>query len=415
MAVTFVTFNSVGTGVRYDLGATDYEGIFISDGATVASTTTVAIQGSGDYQTVQVRGELLTAGSNATYLQGDYSTVSVFEGGLVSAVASYYGAAAMYFTGAFNDVYNSGEISGNDGLFFSNGGATVMNSGVIQAIGTPAYYLWGAAIQLGSNVQDDPNANLIVNTGIIQGENYAIQGEANYYYHAYETIDVVQNWGLIIGEVNLASRDDTVVNGGTIIGDVNLGDDNDTYVGRDGSIVDGIIDGGDGNDTLKGGSNADTLVGSGGKDTIRGRGGDDTIDGGNQADTLFGGGGDDTIDGGNGKDIIDGGSGDDTIDGGDSNDVINGGTGNDTITGGAGADDFVFGLDAGNDVITDFGTGADQLDLSAYNITAFADVSAAATDGPTGMMIDLTALGGSGTLLLEGFSTASFDAADVIL
>ncbi len=181
---------------------------------------------------------------------------------------------------------------------------------------------------------------------------------------------MVQNWGLIIGDVNLASRDDTVVNGGTNIGDVTLGDDNDTYVGRDDSIVDGTIDGGDGNDTLKGGSNADTLVG---------------------------------------------GSGDDTIADGDSNDVINGGTGNDSMTGGAGADDFVFGLDAGNDVITDFGTCGDQLDLSAHNLTAFADVGAVATDGPTGMTIDLTALGGSGTLLLEGFSTASFDAADVIL
>ncbi len=132
------------------------------------------MKGIGNYQTVQVRSELLTAGSSVTFLKGDYCTVSVFEGGLVSSVASSYAGAAVYFTGDNASVCNSREISGNKGIFFTSGGATVFNSGLIRAVGSPSYYQWGAAIQLGTNVEDDPNENLIVNTGIIESENYAI-------------------------------------------------------------------------------------------------------------------------------------------------------------------------------------------------------------------------------------------------
>jgi len=59
--------------------------------------------------------------------------------------------------------------------------------------------------------------------------------------------------------------------------------------------------------------------------------------------------------------------GDDVITGGAGADTIFGGTGDDVLTGGAGADIFDYGhIDAGNDTITDFVTGAggDMLDLS---------------------------------------------------
>jgi Ca2+-binding RTX toxin-like protein len=69
-----------------------------------------------------------------------------------------------------------------------------------------------------------------------------------------------------------------------------------------------------------------------------------------------------------GNDTIVGASGNDTIFGGDGNDSITGGAGNDNITGGAGADTFVFAATAvlnGTDVITDFTTGADILNVDA--------------------------------------------------
>ncbi|MFV0475178.1 MAG: cadherin-like domain-containing protein [Pikeienuella sp.] len=61
---------------------------------------------------------------------------------------------------------------------------------------------------------------------------------------------------------------------------------------------------------------------------------------------------------------VDGGTGNDTIFGSGGDDVIKGGSGVDRLTGGAGADRFVIdALDAA-DTITDFGTGADLLDLT---------------------------------------------------
>jgi Ca2+-binding RTX toxin-like protein len=85
-------------------------------------------------------------------------------------------------------------------------------------------------------------------------------------------------------------------------------------------------------------------------DTMRGLDGDDTI---------FGAGGDDRLFGGDGQDSVNGGRGRDTL-AGDGH--------QDTLTGRGGADTFVFAKAADSradrpDTITDFGKGADLLDL----------------------------------------------------
>ena len=75
---------------------------------------------------------------------------------------------------------------------------------------------------------------------------------------------------------------------------------------------------------------------------------------------------------------IDGLAGDDRLTGNSSADVITGGAGKDVMTGGGGADIFVFApgdSKAGGgvrDIITDFATGTDKLDLTALHITDFA-------------------------------------------
>lgn len=129
---------------------------------------------------------------------------------------------------------------------------------------------------------------------------------------------------------------------------------------------------------------ADHISGGGGNDVIYGYDGDDTLWGGHDNDELYGGNGNDEIVAGRGDDLVYGGDGDDIIGGGSQNDILFGEAGNDTISGGTG-DDFIIGgsgddqleglrghdvfvFDAlsGHDVVLDFETGTDTLDLSQW-------------------------------------------------
>lgn len=141
----------------------------------------------------------------------------------------------------------------------------------------------------------------------------------------------------------------------TIFGDAG----NDQIYGNDGTDV---IDGGAGNDVISGGK---------GIDRISGGDGDDRIAGNSNADVLFGGAGNDTLEGNSGNDQLDGGDGNDTLIGGTGTDRLTGGRGDDRLTGNSGYDDFIFAPGDGNDIITDFRPGEDDLDLSAFAFGSF--------------------------------------------
>ena len=119
-----------------------------------------------------------------------------------------------------------------------------------------------------------------------------------------------------------------------------------------------------GADTVQGYSFDDVLSGKGGKDLLRGRLGDDS---------LLGGAGADTLSGGEGRDVVTGGDAADLLRGGDGNDSLSGGAGADRLTGGKGADVFVFAPKGGIDIITDFRTGADKIDVSALGVDRLKD------------------------------------------
>ena len=161
----------------------------------------------------------------------------------------------------------------------------------------------------------------------------------------------------------------------------------------DSSVVNVIVNGGSGDDTItignlagvaasvlsiNGGNGDDTLSAAGsslgdvrlslsggiGLDSIIGSSGSDTIDGGDGNDTVLGGLGNDSIFGGAGVDRLNGEAGDDSIDGGDDNDGLNGGDGNDSLIGGSGDDSLRGGN--GNDTASG-GFGADTLNGEAGN------------------------------------------------
>lgn len=140
------------------------------------------------------------------------------------------------------------------------------------------------------------------------------------------------------------------------------------------------------NDRLDGGDDADLLIGDATNIYGSGKGGNDRLTGGAGNDILIGDGdamtdgakgGADTLEGGDGDDWIYGdgrvwdatvGGGADKLYGGSGTDHLIGGGGNDLLTGGSGADWFVFTPGSGADEISDFTSGADHIDLSAFDI-----------------------------------------------
>ncbi|MBF9044585.1 hypothetical protein HKCCE4037_14670 [Rhodobacterales bacterium HKCCE4037] len=210
----------------------------------------------------------------------------------------------------------------------------------------------------------------------------------------------------------------------------NSGDDNLTGGGGDDILLGGsgndLLIGGAGDDTMQGGTGADTFVGGAGNDRfyigesgdvvsdggagydtaivntgggigiaiggwsgverVEGYTGNDTIDGTGAANgfVITGGAGDDSIIGGAGNDTIYadgdddfvfGGTGADAVIGGPGHDTLQGGAGKDFLMGNSGADSFVFDDGWGEDVVADFMSGTDVLDVSRIGgVTGLGDL-----------------------------------------
>jgi serralysin len=115
---------------------------------------------------------------------------------------------------------------------------------------------------------------------------------------------------------------------------------------------------------LTGSAMQNYLVGNAGNNLIMGLGG---------SDALEGGAGHDTLEGGAGLDALYGQAGNDSLAGGANADHLFGGLGRDTLVGGGGSDTFVFQSvadsrpGAARDMIMDFESGVDRIDLSAID------------------------------------------------
>jgi D-alanyl-D-alanine carboxypeptidase len=123
-----------------------------------------------------------------------------------------------------------------------------------------------------------------------------------------------------------------------------------------------------------------------------------------KANHLLGLGGDDRLTGGGGGEWLQGNAGDDTLSGGGGDDRIEGGLGSDRMTGGAGADVFVLlrvAEAARGDVVLDFETGSDRIDLTAIDGVpggrddALRWLGAADFDGQAGAVVFETDAGGA--------------------
>ena len=138
--------------------------------------------------------------------------------------------------------------------------------------------------------------------------------------------------------------------------------------------------------------------------------------GGGLTDTLEGTSGVDMIEGRGGNDGLRGAGGDDRLSGGDGADTIAGEGGADTLSGGAGADRFrmIFATEspfATPDVITDFVTGEDLLDLNYPELFGAGYVLVQQSAGGSVVLVDADANGAFETRILL---STSITAADIV-
>ena len=103
---------------------------------------------------------------------------------------------------------------------------------------------------------------------------------------------------------------------------------------------------------------------------------------------------------------------------GGRSDMLVGGQGDDVMVGGGSTDTFVFNKRKnGDDTVTDFANGSDKLDISALGVKNFnqlANTFDALSQQETGVLIDLSAANGSGSVFLTGVVVADLDASDFI-
>lgn len=337
------------------------------------------VQTTGSFYSFLMRGDdtritvgqtgVVTSENIAVWTRGDTSWV--FNDGLIDATNF-----ATRFVGNKGHLRNSGTItSDNTAVYMSGELSDINNSGTISGL-----------VGINSNAASGTMFNLI-NTGTIEGSKYAVVGSA---------------------------ARQMITNEGTIKGDVYLRDGADLFVSNGGSVTNGSVFGGNGNDTYTidsasialveteaggidqvnssvtyalgayfenltltgsseingtGNSASNVITGNAFANRLKGLAAADTLSGGNGWDRLFGGQGKDTLNGEAGKDVLKGGSG---------ADILNGGKGNDVMTGGPGTDTFVFNPRDGADRVTDFsatGTNHDFLDISSIGaITGFQDL-----------------------------------------
>ena len=182
---------------------------------------------------------------------------------------------------------------------------------------------------------------------------------------------------------------------------LSLSGGNDTAFSGSG---DDTINGQGGNDRIIAGGGADSINGGGGADTISGQSGRDFIKGGGRGDVIMAGGGSDTVRAGGGEDVVRGNGG---------RDLIDGGAGADLLIGGGGRDTFSFRNNAGDDIVRDFMSGKDKLDLSALRaIDDFADLIANhVSDNGDDLLIAIT---GSSEVTIENISIADLNQNDFI-
>lgn len=438
---TTSTNQTLAAGDSYFLlpGVTHYSTSTASSGSTVYMPT-------GGFADIFVHGTLMAQNTYAIRLEDGAAVSNKIHVAATGSVSASLGGVAIVSLGDFLTVVNDGTITGGSTIYTYGDNSTILNNGTLTN-GINSQQLFAISVQFSS--ADLVNTGLIggfrgveVYTGSVDVQNtgrIAVSGvgfsavagstsvrvdnsgeiTASTAFQIASGSLVLTNTGSISGLVRVdnSAGNALITNAGEMESTLIFGDGEDRYIGTDGVLL-GTANAGAGNDTLAGGSNNDSFAGGTGDDVLRGGHGADWLDGDGDNDMLRGDAGDDTLIGDSGFDTLYGSAGDDSLDGGGRTDLLVGGKGNDTMTGGGGGDLFVIRrVGNGDDEVTDFQNGSDRVDISALgvqNFNALNNTFGALSQDTDGVVIDLAAAGGSGSIRLIGMTLADMDASDFL-
>ena len=256
--VTAFTVGGVGA-----LGADENAFSTFTNAGQIESSASSAIQVVSNSQ----------SGLSETSLNNSGTIVASAAGGNAAIVAAISGSVDVETANAL--LQNSGMISANNGgvqagadgalgnqsnlavaiqaVVQGNGSVEIANdqSGVIEATGS-----------LSTAVIASGGALALENAGIIRGSNGTTFADGDQNIDLFGPVlagaihtldgfgDRVLNTGSVIGSINLGAGSDRIDNRGIIEGDVFLGSGDDTFLQLAGATLNGIVDGGENNDTL---------------------------------------------------------------------------------------------------------------------------------------------------------------------
>jgi VCBS repeat-containing protein len=229
---------------------------------------------------------------------GLIEAISTFEAWAVSVGKTFDNFGLVYAEGAarFNVPGIAGVYEG------ASAGMTINNSGTIWAVSRTAgvdsfgiamfrdstnHYAYATVNNSGTIVADIAVHAWGTSVGGITGMHVYNSGhvEGDFDMDLGMNMLVNQAGGTWIGDVRGGYNEDVVRNRGLIEGAVTLGLEDDLYDGLGGVQI-GSVDGGGGFDVLLGGAAGEQLSGGAGRDRLQGNGGADTLAGGADAD-LF--------------------------------------------------------------------------------------------------------------------------------
>ncbi|MEO0056577.1 MAG: hypothetical protein RIT17_4, partial [Pseudomonadota bacterium] len=232
--------------------------------------------------------------------------------GLIEVTSTFDAIAIVQFLG--NDFTNTGVIYVEGGAGYTSGALTdplgiiayrsggtdiVNNSGTVHVVSnTPLVRSVGFSFF--------PNSSNIYSTNIFNNSGTIVADRAIIALEGFQTSTYLNNSGHIEGTLELDrgvnqitnsgrwygnwtlafETPDLIDNSGVIIGAISLRGGNDFYRSAPGGTVSGLVSGGAGSDALQGGNGVDRLAGDDGWDWLAGGGGADELTGGSGLD-LF--------------------------------------------------------------------------------------------------------------------------------